>query len=152
MIQKLLRMPQAALLWTKALESASRGRYHDVIEYLKKIELLGIRYFEYDILGGVAANRLGEHALAIDLFERAEKSIRHDRFIKEPVRQYLLYFIAICAQDSAQHGELDIGDKFYIEPKIALDQVPNRIKRNFPLENHLAPAGKAGEPGVAAYE
>jgi hypothetical protein len=144
MINKLLHAIPAAFLWTKALDRASHGEFEKALDCLSRIERFGIKYFEYDILGGVAANRTGRHELAIRLFNRAMASLQNDRLVAEPVRAYLICFILSCIQDTNKHFYND-SNKERDNPlketeidylKVHLNQVPERVKRNFPLFNH----------------
>jgi tetratricopeptide (TPR) repeat protein len=88
MIRKLLNAIRAALLFTRALDRASKGRYEDGLACLAEVEKLQINHFEYDLLGGVLANRTGRHQLALALFRRAKDGIQIERKLSQPTRDY----------------------------------------------------------------
>jgi hypothetical protein len=139
MIRKLINAIRAALLFTRALDRASKGHYEDGLAYLAEVEKLQIKHFEFDLLGGVLANRTGRHQLALALCRRAKDGIQRERRLNQATRDYLLCFVAYCAEESSRLMEpnLTIGPAALPDcSHVSLVQVPKRIRRNFPLIEH----------------
>lgn len=132
MIAKIIKSIAFSYNWVNALKSASNHCFDESLGYLSKCDKYG-KHWNCSLLKGYCFFSLEDYESSAKYFNEGIESASSLKRLSKNEKNYISLYVYGFHKKLVKHGQrIDTFKKGYI--KINFDEVPDRIKSNFPIQ------------------
>jgi len=143
LVERFYRALVDSIRVTRAFSATSRGEYREALAILDKLGRHAATFYEVYLIRGAIYTSLGMHDAAMPPLLDGARAVRADGRLSKAEVDYLIAYAIQYWQYSADQSGVrivpqDVVDTLTLDSPINVDVIPDRLRRNFPLNVDLA--------------